>query len=225
MIPWELLDSTPVPGGTETLRLYRRDDEFSIRVDGCELMNSRVHGSEAALAELSCARIVNNPSPKILIGGLGMGYTTAAALDKLGAQAQVVVAELVPAVVEWNRGPLASLAGYPLEDSRVSVREIDVAQILKAEKHTYDAIMLDVDNGPDGLTRAENNWLYTRSGLSAAYAALKFSGILAVWSASPDPAFSKLLRQTGFKVEAVTVRARGRKGGSRHMIWIAERKK
>ena len=103
MIPWELLDSTPVPGGTETLRLYRRGDEFSIRVDGCELMNSRVHGSEAALAELSCARIVNNPSPKILIGGLGMGYTTAAALDKLGAQAQVVVAELVPAVVGWNR--------------------------------------------------------------------------------------------------------------------------
>ena len=225
MIPWELLDSTPVPGGTETLRLYRRDDEFSIRVDGCELMNSRVHGSEAALAELSCARIVSNPSPKILIGGLGMGYTTAAALDKLGAKAQVVVAELVPSVVEWNRGPLAGLAGYPLEDSRVSVREGDVAQILKAEKHTYDAIMLDVDNGPDGLTRAENNWLYTSSGLSAAYAALTFSGILSVWSASPDPAFSKLLRRAGFKVEAVTVRARGRKGGSRHMIWIAERKK
>lgn len=225
MIPWELLDSTPVPGGTETLRLYRRDDEFSIRVDGCELMNSRVHGSEAALAELSCARIVNNPSPKILIGGLGMGYTTAAALDKLGAQAQVVVAELVPAVVEWNRGPLASLAEYPLKDSRVSVREIDVAHILKAEKHIYDAILLDVDNGPDGLTRAENNWLYTRPGLSAAYAALKFSGILSVWSASPDPSFSKLLRQIGFKVEEVTVRARGRKGGSHHMIWIAERKK
>jgi spermidine synthase len=223
MIPWELLDSTPVPGGTETLRLYRRDDEFSIRVDGCELMNSRVHASEAALAELSCARIVNT-SPKILIGGLGMGYTTAAALDKLGAQAQVVVAELVPAVVRWNRGPLASLADYPLEDSRVSVREIDVAQILKAEKGAYDAIILDVDNGPDGLTRAENNWLYTRSGLSAAYAALKFSGILSVWSASPDPAFSKLLRQAAFKVEEVVVRARGRKGGSHHMIWIAERK-
>ncbi len=225
MIPWELLDSTPVPGGTETLRLYRRDDEFSIRVDGCELMNSRVHGSETALAELSCARIVNNPSPKILIGGLGMGYTAAAALDKLGTQAQVVVAELVPAVVRWNRGRLASLAGFPLEDSRVSVQEIDVAQILKEEKHTYDAIILDVDNGPDGLTRADNNWLYTRSGLSAAYAALKFSGILSVWSASPDPAFSKLLRQVGFKVEEVTVRARGRKGGSRHMIWLAERKK
>jgi len=225
MIPWELLDSAPVPGGIEILRLYRRDDEFSIRVDGCELMNSRVHGSEDVLAKLSCARIVNNPSPKILIGGLGMGFTTAAALNKLSAQAQVVVAELVPAVVKWNRGPLANLAESPLEDSRVSVREIDVAQILKAEKQTYDAILLDVDNGPDGLTRAENNWLYTRSGLSAAYAALKFPGILSVWSASPDSAFSKLLRQSGFKVEEVTVCARGRKGGSRHIIWIAERKK
>ncbi len=223
MIPWESLDSTLVPGGSGTLRLYRRGDEFSIRVDGYELMNSRVHGSEDALAEIACTRIANRPLPKVLIGGLGMGYTVAAALEILASQAQVVVAELVPAVVAWNRGPLAGLAGYPLEDSRVSVQESDVALILKAEQQAYDAIILDVDNGPDGLTRTDNDWLYSRVGLNAAHSALKPSGILSIWSASPDPAFSKLLRQAGFIVEEVAVRARGRKGGSRHMIWLAER--
>jgi len=223
MIPWELLDSAPVPGGNETLRLYRRAAEFSIRVDGSELMNSRVHGSEDALAELVCARLADRPAPRILIGGLGMGYTAAAALHHLGAQAQVVVAELVPAVVAWNRGVLGNLAGHPLEDSRISVREIDVARILQTEQQAYDAIILDVDNGPDGLTRSDNNWLYTRAGLAAAQAALTPSGILAVWSASPEPAFSRLLRQTGFTVEEVTARARGNKGGSRHMIWLAQR--
>lgn len=223
MIPWELLDSAPVPGGSEPLRLYRRGKEFSIRVDGNELMNSRVHDSEEALAELACARLTLRPSPRVLIGGLGMGYTVAAALQRLDAQAQVVVAELVPAVVAWNRGVLAGLAGHPLKDSRVSVREIDVARILTTEKQAYDAILLDVDNGPDGLTRNGNDRLYTREGLRAAHAALKPSGILAVWSASPEPAFSRLLRQSGFAVEEVTARARGRKGGSRHLIWLAER--
>lgn len=223
MIPWELLDSAPVPGGSETLCLHRRGTEFSIRVDGNELMNSRVHGSEDALAELACARLAGRPSSTVLIGGLGMGYTVAAALQRLDAQARVVVAELVPAVVAWNRGPLAALAGYPLKDIRVSVREIDVARILKTEHQVYDAILLDVDNGPEGLTRSGNNWLYTRAGLTAAHAALKPSGVLAVWSASPEPAFSRLLRQTGFTVEEVTVRARGFQGGSRHMIWLAER--
>lgn len=223
MIPWELLDSAPVPGGGETLCLHRRGAEFSIRVDGNELMNSRAHGSEDALAELACARLADRPSPTVLIGGLGMGYTVAAALPRLGAQARVVVAELVPAVVAWNRGPLAALAGHPLKDSRVSVREIDVARILQTEHQAYDAVLLDVDNGPEGLTRPGNDWLYTRAGLTAAHAALKPSGILAVWSASPEPAFSRLLRQTGFTVEEVTVRARGSKGGSRHMIWLAER--
>lgn len=223
MIPWELLDSAPVPGGNETLCLYRRGTEFSIRVDGEELMNSRVHDSEEALAKLACARVADRPMPTVLIGGLGMGYTVAAALQRLGAQARVVVAELVPAVVAWNRGVLAGLAGHPLEDMRISVREIDVARILQTEQQAYDAILLDVDNGPDGLTRSGNDWLYSREGLSAARAALKPSGILAVWSASPEPAFSRLLRQTGFTVEEVTARARGRKGGRRHLIWLAER--
>ncbi|MHB1184116.1 MAG: spermidine synthase [Desulfobulbia bacterium] len=223
MIPWQLLDSAPVPGGAETLRLYRRGAEFSIRVDGDELMNSRVHGSEDALAELACARLAGLPSPRVLIGGLGMGYTAAAALSRLNAQAEVVVAELLPAVVAWNRGVLAGLAGNPLDDGRVSLRVIDVAEILKTEQQGYDAILLDVDNGPEGLTRSGNDWLYTRGGLIAARAALKPSGILAIWSATSDPAFSKLLRQAGFTVEEVAVRARGRKGGSRHMIWLAQR--
>ena len=222
MIPWELLESAPVPGGSETLHLYRRDTEFSIRVDGCELMNSRVHGSEDALAERVCASLSPHPSPRVLIGGLGMGYTAAAALQNLGDKAQVVVAELVPAVIAWNKGPLAHLAGHPLADSRMTVREIDVALIIKAEQQGYDAIILDVDNGPDGLTRSGNDWLYGRAGLTAARAALKPSGMLAVWSASPDPAFSKLLRQTGFLVEEITVRARGAKGGRRHTIWLAK---
>jgi len=225
MIPWELLDSVPVPGGKEVLCLYKRGEEFSIRVDGRELMNSRVHGSEDALAELVCERLASCLAPKVLIGGLGMGYTTAAALHQLGAQAQVVVAELVPAVVGWNRGPLAGLAGHPLKDIRVSLREVDVARILQTEQQAYDAILLDVDNGPDGLTSVGNNWLYTLAGLNAAHSALKSSGILAVWSASPDSTFSRLLRQVGFTVEDVTVRSRGSKGGSHHMIWLAERRK
>lgn len=224
MIPWELLDSVPVPGGDERLSLHRRGEEFSIRVDGRELMNRRVHGSEDALAELVCERLASSSAPKVLIGGLGMGYTAAAALHRLGAGARVVVAELVPAVVAWNRGPLACLAGHPLEDIRVSVQEIDVARILQTEPQAYDAVVLDVDNGPDGLTSTGNNWLYTMAGLNAAHAALKPSGILAVWSAGPDASFSRLLRRVGFTVEDVTVRSRGRKGGSRHMIWLAERR-
>ena len=223
MIPWELLDSAPVPGGNETLHLYQRDKEFSIRVDGCELMNSRIHGSEDALAELVCAKLNTLPCPKILIGGMGIGFTTAAALTNLNDQAQVMVAELVPAVVAWNQGPLGHLAGHPLQDNRVTVQEVDVAKILKTEKQTFDGIVLDVDNGPEGLTRNENNWLYTKAGLTAAHGALKPSGVLAVWSASAEPAFTKLLRKTGFIVEEVPCRARGRKGGSHHMIWLAQR--
>jgi len=222
MIPWELLDSSAVPGGSEILQLYRRDTEFSIRVDGAELMNSRVHGSEDALAERVCAGLDKHPSPQILIGGLGMGFTASAALQNLGDQARVVVAELVPAVVTWNRGALAHLAGRPLQDDRITVREIDVAMLIKEAHHTYDAIVLDVDNGPDGLTRSGNDWLYGSAGLHAARNALKPSGMLAVWSAAPDPVFTKRLCQSGFSVEEVTVRARGRKG-SRHVIWLASK--
>ncbi len=223
MIPWELIETAQVPGTGGELSLYKRGEEFSIRVERCELMNSRVYSSEDALAELACARIADRPNPRALIGGLGMGYTLATALRRLGTEARVVVAELVPAVVEWNRGPLSVLAGHPLEDDRVTVREVDIAMILREERRAYDAILLDVDNGPQGLTRPGNDWLYTRAGLDAAFAALLPGGVLAVWSAGPDRAFAQRLRQAGFDVDEVPVRARGPRGGARHTIWLAGR--
>lgn len=223
MIPWEFLDSAPVPGSNNELRLYKRGQEFSIRLDRHELMNSRMHGSEDALAELTCAKIADRPRPCILIGGLGMGYTTAAALRRLKTDGQLVVAELVPAVVKWNRGPLADLAGRPLENEQVTVREVDIAQILKTERGAYDAIMLDVDNGPEGLTRKGNDWLYSQAGLAAAFSTLRPAGVLAVWSASPHRAFAQRLREGGFEVEEVPVRARDSRKGARHMIWLARR--
>ena len=219
---WMLVGFAQAFGVEEELSLYRRGEEFSIRVGDDELMNSRLHGSEDALGELACARIADRPEPRILIGGLGMGFTLRAALQALNTRARVIVAELMPAVVEWNRGPLGDLAGHPLRDNRVTVREIDVAVILREERHTFDAILLDVDNGPKALTSNGNDWLYGRSGLKAAFAALRPGGVLAVWSAGPDQGFSYRLRKTGFKVEELTVRARGALGGARHTIWLAE---
>ncbi|MBT0652456.1 spermidine synthase [Geomobilimonas luticola] len=223
MIPWEFVDRARVPGDSAELGLYARGKEFSIRVNGCELMNSRIHGSEDALAEYACARIGNRPSPRILIGGLGMGFTTAAALRLLGTESRVVVAELVPAVVEWNRKFLGELTGHPLRDPRVTVREADVALVLRTEHQAYSAILLDVDNGPEGLTRKGNDWLYTDAGLKVAFTALQPAGVLAVWSAGPDLAFTKRLCRAGFDVEEFGVRARGSAGGNRHTIWVATR--
>ena len=223
MIPWVLLDSAQVPGNGGELRLYQRDNDFSIKIVGHgELMTSRKHDSEDALAELACARLVDCNKPHLLIGGLGMGFTLAAALRQLGKQARVVVAELVPAVVVWNRGALGVHAGNPLQDTRVTVREVDVARILKTEPDTYDAILLDVDNGPEGLTRKANDWLYGIPGLSAAYEALRPQGVLAVWSAGPDREFRQRLQKLGFEVEEVRVHAHGSKG-TRHIIWFARR--
>ena len=223
MIPWQLLGTARVPGVDEELRLHRRGGEFSIRVGGAELMNSRVHGSEEAMAELACARVASLPCPEVLVGGLGMGYTLAAALKLLGAEGRVVVAELVPAVVAWNRGPLAALAGHPLDDKRVTVREADVAQLLRTGQRAWDAILLDVDNGPRGLTQKGNDRLYTRTGLDAAFAALRPGGVFAVWSASPNQAFAQRLQKAGFTVDEEHVRARGPRGGGYHTIWIARR--
>jgi len=222
MIPWELLDTTTVPGDGDELRLYRRDDEFSIKARNYELMNSRMHGSEDALAELACQRLVSRPKPRVLIGGLGMGFTLAAALQHLGADAEVVVAELVPAVVEWNRGVLAPLAGQPLDDPRVVVYAGDVGELIHSGQDAYDAILLDVDNGPEGLTRKGNDGLYSPAGVNVALLALCPKGIFGVWSISPEPRFSKRLRQAGFTVEEIRARAHGRRG-ARHMIWLAER--
>ncbi|MDP1758947.1 MAG: hypothetical protein Q8K77_04040, partial [Thermodesulfovibrionales bacterium] len=158
-----------------------------------------------------------------LIGGLGMGYTLAAALNRLGPKARVVVAELVSAVVEWNRKPLAGLAGHPLQDTRVTIREADVARVLKEKRRDYDAILFDIDNGPKGLTRKGNDWLYAKEGLEAAFAALRTEGVLAVWSVSSDRSFTRRLKQAGFEVKEVGVHARGPRGGGRHTIWIAVR--
>lgn len=221
MLPWELIERAEVPGGARPLELYRRGQEWSIRIGGQELMNSRQHGSEQALAELACAPIAKRERPALLIGGLGMGFTLAAALRRLGPLAEVTVAELVPAVVAWNRGPLAALAGQPLHDRRVRVEQGDVAALIAAVRARYDAIVLDVDNGPAGLTRAGNDGLYGNAGLRAAFDALRPGGVLAVWSAARAPAFNDRLRRTGFTLHEHSARARGSHGGAHHTLWIA----
>ena len=220
MIPWLQLDSAKVPGGQEELRLKRRGSEFSIMLGANELMNSRLSGSEEALARLSCARISGRRQPAMLIGGLGMGFTLRAALAELGRDATLVVAELVPAVVAWARGPMAGLFADSLDDPRVEIREADVVDVIRSGKGVYDAILLDVDNGPDGLSRSANDRLYDMKGLAAARASLKPGGVLAVWSAHPDRGFAARLKQSGFEVEEVNTRARGKRG-ARHVIWLA----
>jgi spermidine synthase len=220
MIPWCLLDTAAIPGGGE-LRLKRRGAEFSIMLGATELMNSRVSGSEEALATLSCARIRTLSRPRVLIGGLGMGFTLRAALAELPPDARVVVAELVPAVVRWAKGPMAELHGASLTDPRVSIHEGDVGDLIRSHRATYDAILLDVDNGPEGLSREANDRLYDTEGLRVARAALAPGGVLAVWSSGPNRAFNGRLRKTGFRVEEVEVRAKGARGGARHVLWMA----
>jgi spermidine synthase len=222
VIPWSLLDIAQVPGGGE-LRLMRRGAEFSIMLDGNQLMNSRVRVSEEALAAFACERIRSRKKPQLLIGGLGMGFTLRAALAALEADARIVVAELVPAVVVWARGPMAEIFGSSLTDPRVTIREADVSHVIRSGPSAYDAILLDVDNGPGGLTRKANDALYDLEGLSAARAALRPGAILAVWSAGPDLNFTRRLRKTGFDVDEVKVRASGSRGGARHIVWIATR--
>ena len=223
MAKFEQIGTASIPGQGSELRLLRRNDEFSIRIAGTagELMNTRLHGSEDALAELACQRVAERTGVRVLIGGLGMGFTLAAALAALGEDAEVVVAELVPGVVEWNRGPLGEAAGRPLDDARTQVVLGDVGEVLRSEPGGFDAIMLDVDNGPEGLTRRENDWLYSPKGLSAAQQALRPDGVLAVWSAGQDPAFSERLRRVGLLVEEITVRAHRPGKGAKHHIWLA----
>ncbi len=221
MIPWKHLDTATVPDGGGELRLMQRGSDFSIRAGTKELMTSRLTGSEEALATITCLRLRGRTKPHILIGGLGMGFTLRAALASLGADAQVSVAELVPAVVAWARGPMAPIFGASLDDPRVIIHETDVSRLIRSARSVYDAILLDVDNGPEGLTRADNDRIYDTEGLGAARTALRPGGILAVWSSGPDSRFTKRLRSTGYEVNEVAVRANGKQGGSRHMIWIA----
>ncbi|MDP8912925.1 MAG: hypothetical protein M3N39_05060 [Pseudomonadota bacterium] len=223
MIPRVLIDVAEVPGGGGELRLIQRGSEFSIMLGANELMNSRLSGSEEALAAMACQRISATARPRLLIGGLGMGFTLRAALNALRAGARIEVAELVPAVIRWALDPMAPLFGGSLTDARVSILEADVGDLIASARALYDAILLDVDNGPDGLTRAANDRLYDMDGLGRARGALRPGGVLAIWSSRPDRAFSQRLRKAGFAVEEVTVRANAGRSGARHVIWLAAR--
>ena len=221
VIPWCLLDTATVPGGEGNLRLFRRGREFSIRLGHYELMNSRLSGSEETLAEVACDRIKSRKAVRILIGGLGMGFTLRAALALLGPDASVTVAELVPAVVKWAGGPMREIFGSSLADPRVNVREADVGELIRTCPSHFDAILLDVDNGPDGLTRKANDALYDLPGLRAAHQALRIGGALTIWSAKPDLNFTLRLRRANFDVEVLKVPAGRSRGGGKHVIWIA----
>lgn len=223
MIPWIQIDSASMPGGGGEIRLKQRGSEFSIMLGAIELMNSRLSGSEEALATLVSARLAGRARPRILIGGLGMGFTLRAALAAFGPDAKIVVTELVPAVVAWARGPMAEVFDGCLDDPRVAIREEDVARTIAEARGSFDAILLDVDNGPEGLTRRANDALYDTPGLAAAQAALRPGGLLAVWSSGPDRGFTQRLRRSGFAVEELKVRASRKGGGARHIIWLAER--
>jgi spermidine synthase len=219
MIPWKLLDRTPVPGGGE-LTLFVRDQEYSIRVGAIELMNSRVYAREDALSKLGCERIAGRKKARVLIGGLGMGLALATALDNVGKDAEVVIAELVPGVVRWNREVFGHLAGHPLRDRRVTLREMDVGRVIREGRGQFDAVLLDVDNGPEGLTRRSNDSLYGDAGIASALAALRPDGVLGYWSAGADRAFLRRLRRAATTVDEVEVGSRSKHKGARHTLWF-----
>jgi spermidine synthase len=218
---WTQLGEAPIPDTGQSLFLYQGKDDFYIKVSGGhELMSTRKHGSEDALGSLPCKRLKKTRSARVLIGGLGMGFTLAAVLAEVGLNAEVTVAELIPEVVDWNRGPLGERSGNPLDDPRTKVHIGDVADLLRQSRACFDVIALDVDNGPEGLTKRANDWLYSMQGIIAAQSALAPSGILAYWSAGPDHGFHERLKRCGFLIEEVIVFAHGSKG-ARHTIWLA----
>lgn len=220
MIQRELLGTGQVPDGPE-LRLFGHDRDFMIMIGSNELMSSRMNGSEIALATETCARLTNRKDPRLLIGGYGMGFTLRAALEQLGPDAELIVAELVPEIIEWARGPMADLAAGCLDDPRVDLHYADVIDEIEDNPDSFDAILLDVDNGPDGLTREANNSLYSQRGLRRARAALRPGGILAIWSAARDDVFARRIAKAGFTVEERFVRARTNGKGPKHIIWFA----
>lgn len=223
MQPWIHLATATAPQG-DTLRLLRRGDEFSIRLKGGnELMNSRLGGSEEALATFALDRLTCRPSPRVLIGGLGMGFTLRAAQSVAPPDANLVVSEIVPELIDWASLHMARIFGDSLADPRVAIRTGDVGAVISDVTEAFDAILLDVDNGPDGLTRAGNDALYGKAGLQSTRRALTSGGVLAIWSATQDHTFAKRLSQCGFDVSARTVRASRTKRGSRHTIWTAVR--
>ena len=220
MKPWEKIDQETVPGGHTTMELLRRDEELVIRVDGQTLMSTRMHGSEDALAHAAIDRI-EVKSPSILIGGLGMGFTARAALEQLPDSGRVTVVELVPAVVRWNEGIIGDATGRPLDDDRITVRTADIVKVIREKSNEWDAILLDVDNGPESLSHPNNAWLYGIRGLNGAVNALRPGGVLGIWSAGDDESFTQRLTSTGLKTDVVRVGARGGRKGGRHTIWLA----
>lgn len=222
MKPWELLGEHHTPDGTR-LTLMKHDRDLVILANGKMLMSSRMHGSEEALAELACKHILKAEAPRVLVGGLGLGYTLRATLDLLPATASVVVAELVPGVVEWNRGPLGPLANHPLDDPRVTIVLGDVGDTMRQDTGGFDAILLDVDNGPDAFTATGNADLYANRGVTQARDALRPGGVLAVWSAWEDRKFEQRMRWAGFVVTVHRMRARLKRGGPRHTIFVGTR--
>lgn len=224
MVPWVKLGTAQIPNNGGELTFSQRDEEFSIRLSGIrgELMNSRVYNSEKELSQMGCEHLKSTPNAHVLVGGLGMGYTLAAALKAVTPSSQVTVAELIPEVVEWNKGPLGNCAKNPLQDPRTNVKVGDVKHLLNTKTPTYDAILLDVDNGPEGLTHSDNNWIYSIDGLEDIYQVLKPNGMLAIWSAGPDYLFSVRLKNAGYVVSTRIARARKGKG-SKHTIFLARK--
>jgi spermidine synthase len=218
--PRTLIATAIIPGGND-LRLFQRGGDFMIVLDRNELMNSRMSGSEEALAVMTIDRLRNTASPHMLIGGYGMGFTLRAALAILLPDARVTVSELVPEIIDWARGPMAELADGCLDDPRVTLVLDDVTAVIAGGAGRYDAILLDVDNGPDGLSRVANDRIYSMAGLAKAKAALKPGGVVAIWSAAPDALFARRLKDSGFAVEEVAVRARSNGKGPKHVIWFA----
>lgn len=222
MTPRELVGVAEVPGGPP-LRLFRRGGDFMIVLERNELMSTRMHGSEVALGTMACERLAGRPTAHLLIGGYGMGFTLRAVLGRLSPAARVTVVELVPGIIDWARGAMAAVTDGCLDDPRVTLAMGDVGATMRQAVAAFDAILLDVDNGPDGLTRPQNDGLYSPGGLAAARRALRPGGVLAIWSAAPDVAFGRQLERAGFAVETVRVRARESGKGATHVIWFATR--
>ena len=215
-----ILGQASIPGGDRLLKLYQGKDDCTIVISGRgELMSTRRHASEDALGTLACQQLKNSDAASVLIGGLGMGFTLAAVLGATGAKSSVVVAELVPEVVEWNKGPLGLHSGNPLADPRTTIYHGDVSDLLRSATPSYDVIALDVDNGPEALSSSGNDWLYSVEGIGCASESLNKDGVLAYWSATPDASFAKRLRSCGLRVSEKSIFAHGNKG-TKHTIWL-----
>lgn len=223
MIPRILIESVKMPRGGKELRLFQHDKDFMIYSGTFELMSSRAHASEDEVAKLAMQKVAGELNPRVLIGGLGMGFTLRAALNALPKKVEVIVAEVVPEVVKWNQGVLAHLSGNALEDKRVSVREVDAAELIEEGQNGYNAIVLDLDNGPEGLVLESNDWFYSFKGLKVIMNALRPRGVLGIWSAGPDNELTYRLKSVGFFVEEIRARARPNGKGAHHYLWIASK--